>query len=219
MKKKLFPKKSKGQEIDFVITELKKQIRDLRIDSKNLSKKAEIARHNAGVALKRGERERARSYLAQYKKYQQDIDSNNRTITNFEYFIRVINLGVKMQQRQKVTSLAKKILETLATQAPPDVVAANIEEAREYGMMIEEAMESTGADIELDHGIEVTDEELDKLETEILLETGGALPSAPPSEDQYITESDVEFEDIQEKTADEVKDEIKKLREELNLDE
>ncbi|MGQ4873215.1 MAG: hypothetical protein ACP6IY_03990 [Promethearchaeia archaeon] len=219
MKKKLFPKKGKGQEIDFVITELKKQIRDLRIDSKNLSKKAEIARHNAGVALKRGERERARSYLAQYKKYQQDIDSNNRTITNFEYFIRVINLGVKMQQRQKVTSLAKKILETLATQAPPDVVAANIEEAREYGMMIEEAMESTGADIELDHGIEVTDEELDKLETEILLETGGAMPSAPPSEDQYITETEVEFEDIQEKSADEVKAEIKKLREELNLDE
>ena len=219
MKKKLFPKKGKGQEIDFVITELKKQIRDLRIDSKNLSKKAEIAKHNAGVALKRGERERARNYLAQYKKYQQDIDSNNRTITNFEYFIRVINLGVKMQQRQKVTSLAKKILESLATQAPPDVVAANIEEAREYGMMIEEAMESTGADIELDHGIEVTDEELDKLETEILLETSGALPSAPPSEDQYITETDVEFEDIHEKSADEVKDEIKKLREELNLDE
>ena len=218
IKKKLFPKKGKGQETDFVITELKKQIRDLRIDSKSLSKKAEVSRHNAGIAVKRGERERARGYLAQYKKYQGEIDSNNRTSTNFEYFIRVTNLGVKMQERQKVTALAKKLLERLASQAPPDVIAADIEEAREYGMMIEESMELTGADIELDHGIEVTDDELDKLETEILLEAGG-MPNAPMSEEQYITEVEDEFGDVKEKSKAQVKDEITKLREELKMDE
>lgn len=218
LKKKLFPKKGQDQDSDIAITELKKQIRDLRIDSKSLAKKAEISRHNAGIALKRGERDRARSYLAAYKKYQSEVDTNNKSINNFEYFIRVINLGVKMQDRQKVTALTKKILERLATQAPPEVVAADIEEAREYGIMIEEAMESTGTDIELDHGIEVSDAELDKLETEILLEAGGSMPNVPASEEQYITEFDDEYDTVSEKTKKEVKDEITKLREELNLD-
>lgn len=219
IKKRLFPKRrSEGDERAFVITELKRQIRDLKLDNKSLMKSAEDSRRYAKISLKRGERERARNYLAQYKKFQSEMDTNNKTVTNFQYFIRIIRKGDKLTKRKEVAELAKKVLQRLASQAPPEVIATDIEEAKEYAFMIEEAAETTAMDMEVDYNIEVTDEELDMLETEAKLEGFGEMPEVPGEEEPLLLPEE-DFEDVMAKPKEEVQDEIKKLREELDLEE
>ena len=59
-------------------------------------------------------------------------------------------------------------------------------------------------------------DELNQLETEMLLEQGGQMPDVPVDDLQYISEFDLEDEEAPEiKTKAKLEDEIEKLRKEL----
>ncbi|MFW9822278.1 MAG: hypothetical protein ACFFE4_05060, partial [Candidatus Thorarchaeota archaeon] len=62
--------------------------------------------------------------------------------------------------------------------------------------------------------IDVT-EELNQLETEMLLDQGGSMPETPSDDLQYIPEYDTLEEDTEYKTKEKLQDEIDKLRKEL----
>ena len=64
LKKKLFPRKSKEKE-DLII-KAKSHIRKISLANKTYNQRSEIARKNAKIALKRGERGRAKNYLIQF---------------------------------------------------------------------------------------------------------------------------------------------------------
>ena len=72
LKGKLFPRKSKEKEE--LVIKAKAHIRKIALANKTYNKRAEIARKNAKIALKRGERNRAKNYLIQHKQYQMKVD-------------------------------------------------------------------------------------------------------------------------------------------------
>ena len=91
------------------------------------------------------------------------------------------------------------------------------EDAEESIEQINEAGELFAGDPEVDMGIDI-DDELSQLETEIMLEDAGELPEAPQGSQQKESMSilnDPGTSNI--KSEEEIKDEIKKLKEELNM--
>ena len=212
LKKKLFPRKSK--EKDDLVAKAKGHIHKLNMMNKNYSKRAEISRKNAKIALKRGERDRAKTYLVQYKAYQAKVDRSNNLRLKIERQIQAIEEGMLISQTGDVMGGIRDELEYIATKASPTKVAEIAEDSEAYVAEIEEAADILAGDPEIDLAIDVT-EELNQLETEMLLEQGGAMPEIPADDLQYIPEYDLEEEEAEIKSKDQLKDEIEKLRKEL----
>ncbi len=212
LKKKLFPRKSKEKE-DLVL-KAKGHIHKLNVMNKGYNKRAEISRKNAKIALKRGEKDRAKTYLVQYKAYQAKVDRSNNIRLKIERQIQAIEEGMVISQTGDVMGGIRDELEYIATKASPTKVAEIAEDSEQYVAEIEEAAEILGGDPEIDLAIDVTDE-LNQLETEMLLEQGGTMPEIPADDLQYIPEYDLEEEEAELKSKDQLKDEIDKLRKEL----
>jgi hypothetical protein len=212
LKKKLFPRKSKEKE-DLVL-KAKGHIHKLNVMNKGYNKRAEISRKNAKIALKRGEKDRAKSYLVQYKSYQAKVDRSNNIRLKIERQIQAIEEGMVISQTGDVMGGIRDELEYIATKASPTKVAEIAEDSEQYVAEIEEAAEILGGDPEIDLAIDVTDE-LNQLETEMLLEQGGTMPEIPADDLQYIPEYDLEEEEAELKSKDQLKNEIDKLRKEL----
>lgn len=212
LKKKLFPKK--GNQQDKLITNVKRYVRQLGITSKNYGKRAEIARKNAKIALTRGEKIRAKNYLIQYKQYQTKVDRTNNIRSKFERQIEAIQEGSAIMQSGQFMGQIRDSLKTIATKASPEKIAEISEDSEMYVSEIEESAEILGGDPEIDLGIDVS-ELLDQMETEVLLDQSGQMPSVPSGDlPEYI--SDVvtdEAEEVQSKQK--LQDEIEKLRKEL----
>ena len=192
----------------------KGHIHKLNMMNKNYNKRAEISRKNAKIALKRGEKDRAKSYLVQYKAYQAKVDRSNNIRLKIERQIQAIEEGMLISQTGDVMGGIRDELEYIATKASPTKVAEIAEDSEAYVSEIEEAAEILGGDPEIDLAIDVTDE-LNQLETEMLLEQGGAMPEIPSDELTYIPEFDELEEEAEVKSKDKLKDEIDKLRKEL----
>jgi len=79
---------------------------------------------------------------------------------------------------------------------------------------IEESAEILAGDPEIDLAIDITDE-LNQLETEMLLEQGGQMPAVPDDDLAYISEFEAIEEEPEIKTKAKLEDEIDKLRKEL----
>jgi len=212
LKKKLFPRKSK--EKDDLVAKAKGHIHRLNMMNKNYSKRAEISRKNAKIALKRGEKGRAKNYLVQYKAYQAKVDRSSNIRLKIERQIQAIEEGVLISQTGDVMGGIRDELEYIATKASPVKVAEIAEDSDAYVAEIEEAAEILAGDPEIDLSIDVT-EELNQLETEMLLDQGGAMPEIPSDELAYIPEFDEFEEEAEVKSKDKLKDEIDKLRKEL----
>jgi len=212
LKKKLFPRK--GKEKDDLVTKAKGHIHRLNMMNKNYNRRSEISRKNAKIALKRGEKGRAKSYLVQYKAYQAKVDRSNNIRLKIERQIQAIEEGILISQTGDVMGGIRDELEYIATKASPVKVAEIAEDSEAYVSEIEEAAEILGGDPEIDLAIDVTDE-LNQLETEILLDQGGAMPEIPSDDLQYIPEFDEFEEEAEVKSKDKLKDEIDKLRKEL----
>ena len=212
LKKKLFPRKSK-EKINLV-TKAKGHIHKLNMMNKNYNRRAEISRKNAKIALKRGEKGRAKSYLVQYKSYQAKVDRSNNIRLKIERQIQAIEEGTLISQTGDVMGGIRDELEYIATKASPTKVAEIAEDSEAYVSEIEEAAEILGGDPEIDLAIDVTDE-LNQLETEMLLDQGGTMPEIPSDDLQYIPEFDEFEEEAEVKSKDKLKDEIDKLRKEL----
>ncbi|MFW9989482.1 MAG: Snf7 family protein [Candidatus Odinarchaeota archaeon] len=212
LKKKLFPRK--GKEKDDLVAKAKGHIHRLNMMNKNYNKRAEISRKNAKIALKRGEKDRAKSYLVQYKAYQAKVDRSNNIRIKIERQIQAIEEGMLISQTGDVMGGIRDELEFIATKASPTKVAEIAEDSDAYVSEIEEAAEILAGDPEIDLAIDVTDE-LNQLETEMLLDQGGTMPEIPSDYFQYIPEFDELEEEAEVKSKDKLKDEIEKLRKEL----
>ena len=192
----------------------KGHIHKLNMMNKNYNKRAEISRKNAKIALKRGEKDRAKSYLVQYKAYQAKVDRSNNIRLKIERQIQAIEEGMLISQTGDVMGGIRDELEYIATKASPVKVAEIAEDSEAYVSEIEEAADILAGDPEIDLAIDVTDE-LNQLETEMLLDQGGAMPEIPSDDLQYIPEFDELEEEAEVKSKDQLKDEIDKLRKEL----
>ncbi|MEJ2296507.1 MAG: Snf7 family protein [Candidatus Lokiarchaeota archaeon] len=213
LKKKLFPRK--GKEKDELIIKAKSHIRKISLANKTYSKRSEIARKNAKIALKRGEKERAKNYLIRYKQYQQKVDRANNIRAKIERQIEAIEEGQMISTTGDLMGGIRDELETIATKASPTKVAEIAEDSEAYVAEIEESADILAGDPEIDLAIDVSDE-LNQLETEMLLEHGGQMPDVPVDDLQYISEFDIEDEEAPEiKTKAKLEDEIEKLRKEL----
>lgn len=213
LKDRLFPKK--GKQKDKLITNVKRYVRQLGITSTNYSKKADIARKNAKIALQRGEKERAKNYLIQYKSYQGKVDRTNNIRAKFERQIEAIQEGSAIMQSGEFMGQMRDQLKTIATKAAPEKIAEISEDSDMYVAEIEESAEILGGDPEIDLGIDVS-EMLDQLETEVLLDQTGQMPNVPEGDlPEYLSDVDVGQEQEEVKTKKQLEDEIEKLRKEL----
>ncbi|MFX1494304.1 MAG: Snf7 family protein, partial [Promethearchaeota archaeon] len=204
LKKKLFPRKSKEKE-DLII-KAKSHIRQISLANKTYNQRSEIARKNAKIALKRGERERAKNYLIQFKQYQRKVDRANNIRAKIERQIEAIEEGQMISMTGDLMGGIRDELETIATKASPTKVAEIAEDSEAYVAEIEESAEILAGDPEIDLAIDVTDD-LNQLETEMLLEQGGQMPEVPIDDLQYISELDIE-EEPEIKTKAKLEDEI-----------
>ncbi len=211
LKDKLFPKK--GQSKDFTITKAKTHIKKLAMINKNYSKRAEISRKNAKIALQRGEKDRAKNYLIQYKNYQTKVDRANNIRTKIERQIEALEEGQIVSQTGSVMEGMRDELEYIATKASPTKAAEIAEDSELYVTQIEEAADILAGDPEIDLAIDVGDE-LEQLETEMLLEQGGSMPKVPSDDLQYIPDYALDDEP-QVESKEKLQEEIEKLRKEL----
>jgi len=182
--------------------------------NKNYTKRAEVSRKNAKIALKRGEKNRAKNYLIQYKSYQNKIDRTNNIRSKIERQIQAIEEGQLVSQTGDLMGGMRDELKEIATTASPTRAAEINEDAELYVTEIEEAAEILAGDPEIDLAIDVNDE-LEQLETEMLLEQGGTMPEVPSDELQYISEFDTEIEEPELQDKEKLEKEIEKLRKEL----
>jgi len=212
LKKKLFPRK--GKEKEELVVKAKAHIRKIALANKTYNKRAEIARKNAKIALKRGERTRAKNFLIQHKQYQMKVDRANNIRTKIERQIEAIEEGQMISMTGALMGGIRDELETIATKASPTKIAEIAEDSEAYVSEIEESAEILAGDPEIDLAIDVTDE-LNQLETEMLLEQGGQMPEVPADDLQYISEFDFEEGEPEIKTKAKLEDEIEKLRKEL----
>ena len=213
LKKKLFPK-GKSKEKDTLISKSKAHIHKLTLMNKNYSRRAEISRKNAKIALKRGEKGRAKNYLVQYKSYQAKVDRATNIRSKIERQIQAIEEGVLISQTGDLMGGIRDELEYIATKASPTKVAEIAEDSEAYVSEIEEAADILAGDPEIDLAIDVTDE-LNQLETEMLLDQGGSMPQIPSDDLQYIPEYEESEADTEIKSGDRLKEEIEKLKKEL----
>lgn len=214
LKKKLFPRKGKNTQKDRLITKSKMHIRKLALINKNYNKRADISRKNAKIALKRGEKQRAKNYLIQYKQYQQKVDRSNNIRVKIERQIEAIEEGQIIQQTGDLMGGIRDELRDIAIQASPTKIAEIAEDSEAYVSEIEESAEILGGDLEIDLGIDVNDE-LNLLETEMLLETSGTMPEVPADDLEYLPEIDIESRDSEVMSKEKLQDEIEKLRKEM----
>ena len=213
LKKKLFPKK--GEESEKQITQAKSHIQRLSLINRSYSKKADISRKNAKIALKRGEKDRAKNYLIQYKQYSMKVDRANNMKLKIERQIDAIQEGKLILSTGNLMGGIRDELKDIAEKASPAKIAEISEEADAYVSEIEESAEIMGGDLEIDLGIDVTSE-LNQLETEMLLEQGGEMPSIPEGDLEYIPDEEMSLEEAGATSKQAVQDEIEKLKKELN---
>ena len=208
----MFPRKA--QEKEELVTKAKSHIRKIALANKTYNKRAEISRKNAKIALQRGERERAKNYLIQFKQYQQKVDRANNIRAKIERQIEAIEEGQMISNTGDLMGGIRDELETIASRASPTKIAEIAEDSEAYVSEIEESAEILAGDPEIDLAIDVTDE-LNQLETEMLLDQSGQVPDVPVDNLQYISEFDDEEEEPEIRTKAKLEDEIEKLRKEL----
>jgi len=212
LKKKLFPRKAK--EKDELIIKAKSHIRKIALANNSFNKRAEIARKNAKIAIKRGERNRAKNYLIQHKQYQMKVDRGNNIRAKIERSLYAIEEGKMISTTGDLMGGIRDELQGIATKVAPEKIAEIAEDSELYVSEIEESAEILAGDPEIDLAIDVTDE-LNQLETEMLLEQGGQMPEVPADDLQYLSEFDEMEEETEIKTKANLEKEIDKLRKEL----
>ena len=212
IKKKLFPRK--GQEKEELVMKAKAHIRKMALANKTYSKRSEIARKNAKIALKRGERTRAKNYLIQFKQYQQKVDRANNIRAKIERSLEAVEEGKMISMTGDLMGGIRDELQVISTKVSPEKIAIIAEDSEAYVAEIEESAEILAGDPEIDLAIDVTDE-LNQLEAEMLLDQGGQIPDVPADDLQYISEFDLDEEEPEIRTKAKLEDEIDKLRKEL----
>jgi hypothetical protein len=142
------------------------------------------------------------------------MDRTNKIRTRIERQIQALEEGQLVADTGNLMGGMRDQLKSIAETASPTEAAEIAEDSDLYVTEIEEAADILAGDPEIDLAIDV-DSELEKLESEVLLEQGGDMPEVPAGgEEEYI--SDIPMEELPaEDSKEKLQDEIKKLREEL----
>ncbi|GAG89533.1 unnamed protein product, partial [marine sediment metagenome] len=153
-------------------------------------------------------------YLIQHKQYQMKVDRANNIRAKIERQIEAIEEGQMISMTGDLMGGIRDELQGIASSVAPEKIAEIAEDSELYVSEIEESAEILAGDPEIDLAIDVTDE-LNQLETEMLLEQGGQMPEVPDDELAYISEFDEISEEPELRTKAKLSDEIDKLRKEL----
>lgn len=219
---KLFSKDKKTQKNaqDALVGKIKDYKRQISVKIKGMNKKATAARHNAKIAIKRGEEKTAETFLVQFKQYQQHAHNLNKTRLKLDSYQMAIETGGNNLEFKSLMSQITNTLGKISQTAGSTEIGELTAYADEYAADIHEAQDMMAGDPTIDTGIDIS-EEMNKLQTEVLLDESGPLPEVPSEgeQEEYITDLDsLETEEGEEvKSKDQVKKEINKLKEELNI--
>jgi len=142
------------------------------------------------------------------------VDRANNIRARIERQLEAILEGQMISTTGDLMGGIRDELKVIATKASPVKIAEIAEDSEEYVAEIEESADILAGDPEIDLAIDVTDE-LNQLETEMLLEQGGQMPEVPADDLQYLSEFDEMEEETEIKTKAKLEDEIDKLRKEL----
>ena len=155
--------------------------------------------------------------LVRYKQYQQKILQYNAMIMRSERHLDALEQAGVIKDVAGTMEASAGELKNVASTVNAERALEITEEAEDSIEQINEAGELFAGDPEVDMGIDI-DDELAQLETELMLEDAGQLPDTPEAEH---TESMSLYDDAEEtgdvRSKDKLKDEIDKLRKELDI--
>ncbi|MFO8017487.1 MAG: Snf7 family protein [Promethearchaeia archaeon] len=222
---KLFSKDKKTQKNaqDALVGKIKDYKRQISLRIKGMNKKATAARHNAKIAIKRGEEKTAETYLVQFKQYQNYANNLNKTRLKLDSYQMAIETGGNNLEFKSLMKDVTNTLEKISQTAGSTEIGELTAYADEYAADIHEAQDMMAGEPTIDTGIDVS-EEMNKLQTEVLLDESGSLPEVPSEteegKEEYITDLDaLESEKGKEvKSKEQVKKEVDKLKKELNIE-
>ncbi|MHA1457303.1 MAG: hypothetical protein ACTSR5_15215, partial [Promethearchaeota archaeon] len=95
----------------------------MALANKTYSKRSEIARKNAKIALKRGERARAKNYLIQFKQYQQKVDRANNIRAKIERSLEAVEEGKMISMTGDLMGGIRDELQVISTKVAPEKIA------------------------------------------------------------------------------------------------
>lgn len=209
---KLFPKKNKKGNVDTVV-KLKTTISQLNIKAKEYNRKSSEARLKAAKALKLGNKDLSRQFLIKWKSYRDKTERYYNMIGKIERHLDALEEAKTIENVTGAFEVSSKELNKISQNVNPEKAMELSEGAEEAISKIEEAGEFLAGDPEVDLGIDV-DDELAKLETELLMGDATGMPSIPEDGD---LEEPTESEDNAIRSKEDIKKEIDKLKKELDI--
>jgi Snf7 len=218
--KKLFPKKKKTSSAKLTSqARLKTLTHKLDLKIKDYEKKANLCKMKAKKFLKSGNRQASKTMLVRYKQYQQKVLQYNAMIMKAERHVDALEQADVIKDVATTMESSAAELKAVSTTVNAERAMEITEDAEDSIEQINEASELFAGDPELDFGIDI-DEDLSMLETELMLEDAGSLPDAPDAVEATESMSILDDEeDVDEslRSKDVLKDEIAKLRKELDM--
>ncbi|MHA1733091.1 MAG: Snf7 family protein [Promethearchaeota archaeon] len=207
---KLFPRGSKKRQK--YIAKIRATIKRIEMNSKKFEKKSQVFRLQAKRALKAGNRELARNKLVRWKAHRNRLEKYQNFAARLERQMDAINEAEMIKDFGSSMSTSAQVLDKVASEISPEKAMEISETSEEAIAKIEEAGDLLAGDLEEDFELDIEDE-LTKLETEMLLEDAGEIPTAPITE-AGVGDLDGELdEDASEKKR--LQKELEKLKKEL----
>ena len=214
--KKLFPKNKKADKVE-TQARIKTTIHHLNIKNKEFARKSQEARLRAMKALKAGNRDISRQMLIRWKTYRLKSEKYYNMIGKLERHMDALDEAKTISDVTGALETSSSELSKIAANVNPEKAMELVDSAEESIAQIEEAGDLLAGDMEIDLGIDVEDE-LQKLETELLMSEASGMPSVP---EEMSTEGlDLDFDQEEEteiKSKDKLKKEIEKLKKELDM--
>lgn len=211
---KLFPKRKKNK-VE-TVAKLKTTIHHLNLKTKEFNRKSKEARLKAARALKGGNKAIARQMLIRWKSYKNKSQRYYNMIGKIERHLDALEEAKVIENVSGAFEASSKELETIAEDVNPTKALELSETSEENIMKIEEAGDLLAGDLEIDLGIDVEDE-LDQLESELLMSEASGMPSIPETDDLDMSLDLGDEEETEIRSKDQIKDEIDKLKEELDV--
>ncbi len=212
--KKLFPKSNK-EKIE-TVAKLKTTIHHLNIKTKEYNRKSHEARLKAQKALKLGNKDLSRTFLIRWKTYKAKSTKYYNMIGKIERHLDALEEAKVIEDVTGAFEASSSELGKIAQNVNPEKAMELSDISEEYISQIDEAGDLLAGDLELDLGIDV-DDELAKLEAEMLMADASGMPSIPEEMDNIDLSLDEDEEETEIRSKDQIKNEIDKLKKELDI--
>ncbi|MHA1744950.1 MAG: Snf7 family protein, partial [Promethearchaeota archaeon] len=166
--------------------------------------------------LRAGNRAASKTMLIRHKQYQQKVLQYNAMIMRSERHLDALEQAGVIKDVASTMEASAGELKGVAATVNAERALEITEEAEDSIEQINEAGELFAGDPELDMGIDI-DDELSQLETELMLEDAGQLPDTPEGQAESMSLYDDTESETNLRSKDQLKDEIEKLKKELDI--